>query len=765
MATYSVDNTNDSGAGSLRLAITQAEANPGADTIIFSLPPGSTIALTGGEIDITDDLTIEGDGTTIDAQTLSPIFDIEGPFGDPIAVSIEGLVLANADFDGADYGDYGGAINAVSSNTTITGSRFENNYGYFGGAIDTSSGGGGDLVLVDTDFEGNQAAAQGGAIFFGNDVTITGGSFTNNAAGGVGGGALYGDLVGLLTIHGTYFGNNFDTAVIASDVDLDITNATFTQNQGFTGGAINVSGGNAVIGGSLFLQNTATMSGGAIAGPSPGEFYDPGSIVIVGSTFDGNEATYGGAVRTLQGPTTITASTFSNNAADFGGAIFASADRTDILDSAIYGNNAAVEGAGIWAEAPLTLINSTVYGNGADSPFLQYGGGITLAATADASIINSTIVGNGYADTGGGISNVFGAAGLVIDNSIIALNQGFIGPDVAGPITASNGANIFGTNVSTPNAGDIQNASAVALALGPLADNGGPTQTVALLEGSIAINGGINVDALDADGGPLTTDQRGAGFERIEEGTVDVGAFEFDSGGDMLQVFPELVEGQPVDPGLVNGVPPDLLVGDGVSEITVRFDSETAAFENSLGYYRLDSSGGFAEIDLLFANTDDTILTPPGAEISLGVLDDDERFGFFLVKKGFTLNTLIQSEGVDLPGTLRFIDPVTWQPGNVDDPNPLRLYLDEGNGSITKIKGPILHAANYSGEPSSNPLNPNGAVQSLSGQDESGVLKVGFEDNPVGVSPSDRDYNDVTFSILFDPPPSAMTTDGSSYLV
>ncbi|MEO1018968.1 MAG: hypothetical protein AAFY56_14935, partial [Pseudomonadota bacterium] len=70
MAIYTVDNTNDNGAGSLRLAITQANANAGPDTIDFNLPPGSTIALTSGEIDISDDLTIQGDGTTIDAQSL-----------------------------------------------------------------------------------------------------------------------------------------------------------------------------------------------------------------------------------------------------------------------------------------------------------------------------------------------------------------------------------------------------------------------------------------------------------------------------------------------------------------------------------------------------------------------------------------------------------------------------------------------------------------------------------------------------------------------
>lgn len=59
------------------------------------------------------------------------------------------------------------------------------------------------------------------------------------------------------------------------------------------------------------------------------------------------------------------------------------------------------------------------------------------------------------------------------------------------------------------------------LALGPLGDNGGPTQTIALGSGSIAINAGNNAAAAG-----LTTDQRGRGFPRIVNGRVDIGAFE-----------------------------------------------------------------------------------------------------------------------------------------------------------------------------------------------------------------------------------------------
>ena len=63
--------------------------------------------------------------------------------------------------------------------------------------------------------------------------------------------------------------------------------------------------------------------------------------------------------------------------------------------------------------------------------------------------------------------------------------------------------------------------------LGELKDNGGPTQTMALLPGSPAIDAGNNALALDASGNPLTTDQRGAGYARISGSAVDIGAFEY----------------------------------------------------------------------------------------------------------------------------------------------------------------------------------------------------------------------------------------------
>ena len=118
-ATFTVMNTTDSGAGSLRQAIDDANNNAGADEIVFDPALMGTILILpdNGEMLITDDLTITGPGAdviTIDADITatndSRIFNIDDSTGTDIVVSISGLTLINGLADDGGDGDNGGAI-------------------------------------------------------------------------------------------------------------------------------------------------------------------------------------------------------------------------------------------------------------------------------------------------------------------------------------------------------------------------------------------------------------------------------------------------------------------------------------------------------------------------------------------------------------------------------------------------------------------------------------------------------------------------------
>jgi hypothetical protein len=110
-----------------------------------------------------------------------------------------------------------------------------------------------------------------------------------------------------------------------------------------------------------------------------------------------------------------------------------------------------------------------------------------------------------------------------VGNTIIALDSAASGPDVFGTF-ASLGHNVIGSTSGATGfvASDQTGVTAAQLNIGPLQNNGGQVPTDALLAGSVAIDHGDN--ALVPAG--VTTDARGPGFNRIVNGTVDVGAFE-----------------------------------------------------------------------------------------------------------------------------------------------------------------------------------------------------------------------------------------------
>ena len=228
-----------------------------------------------------------------------------------------------------------------------------------------------------------------------------------------------------------------------------------------------------------------------------------------------------------------------------------------INNSTISGNSAGYSGGGIYNDgnqngnAILTINNSTISGNSA----VGYGGAIMNDAenggssNAILTISNSTISGNsaGYG-YGGGIFNWIysngGVAKVAISDSILAGNTNGSGAEIYSNGTLTSlGHNLFGQN---GNAGgfvgngttDILLTGAINTVLSALADNGGPTKTMALVSGSAAIGAGSATT-------PYALDQRN--FARALSGNIDIGAYEYNA------VHPFLVTSAADQSGLVLG--------------------------------------------------------------------------------------------------------------------------------------------------------------------------------------------------------------------
>jgi hypothetical protein len=172
-----------------------------------------------------------------------------------------------------------------------------------------------------------------------------------------------------------------------------------------------------------------------------------------------------------------------------------------------------------------TLSSNTVKGDG---------GGIHNINVGTVQLTNSTLSGNS-ATNGGGIRNA-GGGRMTLANTIVANSPD--GDDVDNTsILSAEGQNIISdTSISGAN---ITNGTDPQL--GPLQDNGGPTEThLPDPATSPAVDAGVNAVALDPGGTPLTTDQRG--LARINTTTVDIGAVELQQIFSTISIDPDTLE-------------------------------------------------------------------------------------------------------------------------------------------------------------------------------------------------------------------------------
>jgi CSLREA domain-containing protein len=306
---------------------------------------------------------------------------------------------------------------------------------------------------------------------------------------------------------------------IGGGATVRLSGLTIVNGSADHGGGIDNLGTLAVT--SSTLSGNSASFGGGITNDNNG------TLAVTNSTLSGNSASFAGGGIANYASLAVTSSTLSGNSASYGAGIANSTTGTlAVTNSILSGNSASVGGGGIANNGTLAITTSTLSGNSAGR---QGGGGITNDNNGTLAVTNSTLSGNSASFVGGGIFNIYGR--LAVTNSTLSGNSASVGGGIA---NSSRGTLTLNNSIvaNSPSGSDVDgdyiggHNLLGTVALGPLANNGGPIQTMALPAGSPAIDAGDNALAVGANGQPLTTDQRGAPFARIQAGTVDIGAFE-----------------------------------------------------------------------------------------------------------------------------------------------------------------------------------------------------------------------------------------------
>jgi hypothetical protein len=372
-------------------------------------------------------------------------------------------------------------------------------------------------------------------------------------------------------------GGEYRIFTISGTPTVMISGLTITDGRAPEGGGIYVGGGTVSIIGTILSGNRAigVYPGAARGG---GIHVANGAVTVQDSTLSNNVAVdrdggpggtaYGGGLSVASGIVEVRASTFDRNWAvggngglDYEDGGYACGGGLSVGSAAIVAIHASTlstnyalggrggqvtstfgdPGNGGWASGGSICVDGTVnvavreHGGSRRSRLRArngqwwsgFGGGIS--SYGSTNVLNSTITFNraidgyrAYLSCGGGIRN--GGGTLHARNSILAGNTSSAnGPDLSGSL-ASSGHNLIG-NPSGGSGFEETDLLDVDPLLGPLQDNGGPTQTMALLRGSPAIDSGDSTDAPDWD-------QRGEGFPRIVGKAIDIGAYEVQDDGE-----------------------------------------------------------------------------------------------------------------------------------------------------------------------------------------------------------------------------------------
>lgn len=307
--------------------------------------------------------------------------------------------------------------------------------------------------------------------------------------------------------------------------NLTLSRATLTNGGSFPdpGGAILNAGGTLIIDGVTITDSHAFGGGGAIRNGVAA------ILQVTNSTFNGNDAAVGGGAISSGGVTSIGGSTFTNNTTHMGpsskgGAIMIDGFNTTIAGSTFSGNSSFGDGGAISVTCcgSLQLQNSTLSGNDAS----YHGGGLDIGGPA--VVWDDTLADNTAGTVGGGaeiyMHNFGGYPVHQIENTIVSGSPGPAGNCAGaapGYLLPDLGYNL---EYGDSSCGFALHAASGDPLLGALANNGGPTQTRALGEGSPAIGAGSATLCTGVD--IANSDQRGLSRKADTRGRCDIGAYD-----------------------------------------------------------------------------------------------------------------------------------------------------------------------------------------------------------------------------------------------
>lgn len=652
-----------------------ADTNGGA---IATQPTGNTGTITNS--DFTFNTAVKGGG----------IYNDDG-----FELTLNNVIMSNnTALAGPDL-EVGGAIFNGTGTLTINGGTYENNSSDFFAGFLASYG---VTTITGTAINSNTSIQDAGAIYLypGADLTIIDSTLDNNSTSFDSynrGGAIYADGA-TVTINNSTLSNNltngvggamftFDTVITVENGSILAGNSTRTDHDWGRGGAIWIDGplGQLTITDSTIDSNTTGLDGGGIACTA-------GQATISNSIISNNTTGgYGGGVRARDCAMTITDTLIDNNSVtetipnssnrNGGGGLFVDLGAVDVSNSLFTSNSSALGGGGIFVEdGSITVTNSTFTGNSA-----QDGGAI--ANKDSTTLYGNTIVGNS-AQNGGGLYAV--TRNPIIRNNLIGDNNATIsGPDLWGAFQ-SVGFNfvedITDATFTWTHPADILG---LAPALFPLADNGGPTQTMLPLPDSVVVDAGYCEEA---------TDQRGVGFARVVDHWLvnpsggngcDIGAVE-------LQTLPPICpDGTPLDDVLYCQIDPPVFSNPD-SNVDGDIGNDTIIVQTGVTVNQVNADAGIdiitvdgAAVTTVNAGADgDTVTVQNGALVTTinGAAGNDTITG----QTGTTVTTIDSGDDDDI---LIIGGTVTGNvmSGNHDDTVNVQSTADGGGDNILPLDG------------------------------------------------------------------------------